>query len=225
MLFFDIGANRGDAVIAGLNRGYKVIALEPAPKVYKDLVANFIYNDNVVPIKMAVSDTDGNEIEFYECVEDGLSTTEKSWLVDSSMPYSGKDYRTIKAITITIDTLVKIYGQPNLIKIDVEGAEWSVFNGMTKYYGPLTFEWTKETIHEHNKQLDYLYKLGYRKYSPQFIEHHLQEPITWYPLSPNSYETLALNNWIEDNQEAWEKENWKVSGLRPTADVGMCWVK
>ena len=34
MLLFDIGANKGDATVSGLKKGYKVIALEPAPRVY-----------------------------------------------------------------------------------------------------------------------------------------------------------------------------------------------
>ena len=54
-VLFDIGANRGDATIVGLEKGYRVIALEPAPRVYKELVSNFIYNTNVIPIKLAVS--------------------------------------------------------------------------------------------------------------------------------------------------------------------------
>jgi len=30
MLLFDVGANRGDAVLAGLAQGYRVVALEVA---------------------------------------------------------------------------------------------------------------------------------------------------------------------------------------------------
>ena len=95
MLLFDIGANRGDATIAGTALGYKVIALEPAPKVFAKLVRNFIYDPNVIPLRLAVSETTGDRIEFYECVEDGLSTTEKTWLTDPDMPYNGKEFRTI----------------------------------------------------------------------------------------------------------------------------------
>lgn len=220
MLLFDIGANRGDAVIAGLNKGYKVIALEPAPRVFKELVSNFIYNPNVIPLKFAVSDSDNSIVEFYECIEDGLSTIERSWLTDDSMPYKGKEYRTIKANTITLDTLVEMYGKPDLIKIDVEGAEWFVFKGMTKYHGMLTFEWTNVTIEEHQAQIDYLKTLGYTKIAPQFIEHHLQEPAEWFDINDQ-----RLDDWIIDNKDKWEKEDWKKSNLRPTADVGMCWLK
>jgi FkbM family methyltransferase len=220
MLMFDIGANRGDAVVAGLNKGYKVIALEPGPRVFKELVSNFIYNQNVIPLKFAVSDSNDQQVEFYECVEDGLSTIESSWLTAPSMPYNGKEYRTIKATTITIDALAKIYGEPDLIKIDVEGAEWFVFKGMTKKYNTLTFEWTDVTIKEHQSQLEYLRKIGYTQVAPQFIVNHLDEPTQWYPLKK-----FKLNDWVIQNKDKWENGGWKESNLRPTADVGMCWIK
>ena len=220
MLMFDIGANRGDAAIVGRQKGYKVIALEPGPIVFKNLVSNFIYDKEMVPLKYAVSDSDYQTIEFYEAIEDGLSTTNKDWLTSESMPYGGKDFRTIKCLTITVDTLAKIYGEPDLIKIDVEGAEWSVFQGMTKKYGTIAFEWTNATIGEHQSQIEYLQKLGYTKIGPQFIEHHLQEPEEWFDIKDQ-----RLDDWVIVNKDKWENGGWKESNLRPTADVGMCWIR
>jgi len=221
MLLFDIGANRGDAVVAGLNKGFtKIVALEPAPIIYAELVKNFIYDSRVKPLKLAASDKDGERIEFYEAKEDGLSTMNKDWLTGTDMPYKGKPYRTIKATTITIDTLVKLYGKPDLIKIDVEGAEWTVFKGMTKPH-PIAFEWTWATIDEHIGQLKYLQSIGFTAFAPQFIEHHLQETNTWLSIS----DPLALPQWIENMSYWWSSEGWKQSGLRPTPDVGMCWVR
>lgn len=220
MILFDVGANRGDAVIAGLNKGYKVIALEPAPRVFKELVSNFIYNENVIPLKFAVSDQDNSIVEFYECVEDGLSTMERSWLTDPSMPYNGKGFRTITANTITLDTLAEKYGKPDLIKIDVEGAEWFVFKGLTQYLGKLAFEWTDVTIGEHQSQLEYLEIFGYTEVAPQFIVNHLDEPTEWFPLRK-----FRLDDWVISHRDAWENKDWKVANLRPTADVGMVWVR
>lgn len=219
MIMFDIGANRGDAVVAGLNKGYKVIAVEPAPKIFSELVKNFIYNKNVVPLKFAVSDSDGKRINFYECVEDGLSTTEESWLTQENMPYKGKEYRTISATTITLDTLASIYGEPDLVKIDVEGAEWSVFRGMTKHHGKIAFEWTDATIEDHRLQLEYLKFIGYKKVAPQFIVNHLEEPEDWYLI-----EDFCLDTWVANNKNKWENGGWKTANLRPTADVGMVWI-
>ena len=217
-LFFDIGANRGDATVVALTLGYDVIAIEPS-QIFAELAKNFIYNPCVKPIKVAVSDKDNERVEFYEAQEDGLSTLNKDWLTSPDMPYNGKPFRIIHANTITIDTLAKIYGEPDLIKIDVEGAEWSVFKGMTRKYKTLTFEWTQATLGEHQKQLEYLSALGYIEVAPQFIEPHLDQPDNWFDIDFN------LIDWRDMNADAWESNGWKKNGLRPTADVGMIWVR
>ena len=218
MLLFDIGANRGDAVVEGLNQGYTVVAVEPS-RIFAQLVKNFIYDPRVTPLRYAVSDTNGQLVEFYEAEEDGLSTLNKDWLTSEKMPYNGKSYKITSASTITIDALVNKYGNPDLIKIDVEGAEWNVFRGMTKAYGVLAFEWTMATLDEHEKQLQYLANLGYTDVAPQFIEHHLQQPSKWFKLLDFNF-----RNWCTLNARDWETEGWKASMLRSTADVGMIWV-
>lgn len=222
MLLFDIGANRGDATVAGLKQGYKVVALEPAPRVFVKLVSNFMYEPNVVPLRLAVGEKVGERLDFYECVEDGLSTLDKDWLTKPDMPYYGKEFRTISVNTCTIDWLVEKYGRPDLIKIDVEGAEWGVLRGMSKNYGKLALEWTQETMSEHNKQLQYLASLGYTEYRLQFIESHLLEPeYEWSKIEKNT----DLEKVRQSKHNWWVFEGWKRSSLRPTSDVGMLWVR
>lgn len=216
----DIGANRGDFTLAALGKGYDVIALEPAPKVFGELVKNFLYNPRVTPLKYAVSGSDYQYIEFYEADEDGLSTINKDWLTDESMPYAGKPFRTIAAQTITIDELARIYGTPDLIKVDVEGGEWQVFKGLSTKMGMIAFEWTQATIDQHQMQLAYLSAGNYTEIAPQFIEHHCEMPNIWYPI-----DRFDLGIWHDENAPLWEAEEWKQSGLRPTADVGMLWVR
>lgn len=221
MRLFDIGANRGDAVSAGLRRGFdEVIAIEPAPRVFLELVRNFIYSPSVKILRFAVSDSTDQTIEFYEAEEDGLSTINIDWLTSDNMPYKNKPYRTIKANTITMDRLVEIYGTPDLTKIDVEGAEWSVFRGMTEYCGMLTFEWTDATLSEHQKQLEYLLDLGYSEVAPQFIVEHLDEPSDWHVLK-----SFDMSEWVRKNAPGWTGGGWRKASLRPTADVGMLWVR
>jgi FkbM family methyltransferase len=220
MLCFDIGANRGDFTLAALTKGYRVVALEPAPRVFSALVSNFIYSPDVTPLRYAVSGSDYETIEFFEADEDGLSTLNLDWLTNESMPYAGKPYRTIRATTITIDTLAKLYGTPDLIKIDVEGAEWHVFKGLSSKMGMIAFEWTWATWTEHLEQLKYLEYGGYTQVAPQFIEHHCQEPEDWYDITQ-----FDLGLWHSRFAEHWENGGWKKSNLRPTADVGMLWVR
>jgi FkbM family methyltransferase len=217
-LLFDIGANRGDATLAGLAQGYDVIAVEPS-RIYGQLVKNFIYNPRVKPIKFAVSDSNDELVEFYEAEEDGLSTLNIDWLTLDTMPYCGKLFRTTHAVTITLDSLVNLYGKPDLIKIDVEGAEWSVFRGLTHKSGMITFEWTQATLATHQEQLHYLSQLGYTQVAPQFIVHHLEQPTEWFDIN------LDLETWRADRANAWETHEWTIAGLRPTSDAGMIWVK
>ena len=220
MLCFDIGANRGDFTLAALAKGYRIIALEPAPRVFGELVQNFIYNPNVIPLKLAASSSNWGRIKFFEADEDGLSTINIDWLTAESMPYAGKPYRECEVSTITLDKLCEVYGMPDLIKIDVEGAEWAVFKGLSSKMGTIAFEWTLATLDEHKDQLTHLYSLGYKSVAPQFIEHHCEEPDAWY-----SIKGFELKAWVLDNSKHWNTKGWKKSNLRPTADVGMLWVQ
>lgn len=224
MLLFDIGANRGEVTDLAFDKGFmKVIACEAAPRIFKHLVSDRIYNRDVVPLRVAVSDKDNQRVSFYEANEDGLSTLNIDWLTADTMPYKGKAYRTIQANTITIDTLVSVYGVPDLIKIDVEGAEWNVLHGITKRYKTISLEWTFATLSEHEEQLDYLYKLGYREFAPQYIVNHLEEPTEWFKLKKSNAKQLLI--WHQETSDDWIDGGWKVAGLRPTADVGMLWVR
>lgn len=221
-LLFDVGANRGDATLAGLNKGYRVIALEPAPRIFAELASNFTYNLNVTPLRLAASDTDNEFLEFYECVEDGLSTLNKDWLTKDGMPYAGKEFRTIQVPTIKLDTLIGKYGLPDLVKVDVEGAETQVFKGLTMKPIELCFEWSDVTLDEHVDQLQRLKRVNkYTEYALQYITHHLEKPLEYRPLS----KAKDLRFWIEETKDAWITNEWKAAGLRPTADVGMLWVR
>jgi FkbM family methyltransferase len=220
MLCFDIGANRGDFTLAALGKGYDVIAIEPAPKVFGDLVKNFIYNPRVTPLRFAVSATDYERVEFYEAEEDGLSTLNQDWLTSDAMPYNGKPFKTIAATTITLDKLALIYGVPDLIKIDVEGAEWHVFKGLSSKMGTIAFEWTDVTIVEHQLQLEYLSHGGYTEVGCQYIVNHCEEPKTWHNIKK-----FDLAKWVERTKTHWTNGDWAEANLRPTADVGMLWVR
>jgi FkbM family methyltransferase len=223
-LFFDVGANKGDAVWAALNlKGFnKVVALEPAPKVFAQLVYNYMNDPRVIPYRLAASSTTGDTVEFYECVEDGLSTLNKEWLTSETSRYNGKEYATIQATTVKLDDLITEFGLPELIKIDVEGGEDLVLAGLTQKPPRLCFEWTLEDVDKHVRQLERLQEVnGYTEYALQYIEHHLEEPSEYRPIST----AKELWQWITATAPDWENGGWKVAGLHPQADAGMIWVR
>lgn len=229
-LFFDIGANRGEATAAALNQGFtKVIALEPAPRMFSLLAQNFLRDPRVVPLKLAVSDVHNQSIEFYECGNgefnqgDGSSTTEISWLTDGISRVTGMPYRTVGATTCTGDWLVEQYGLPDLVKIDVEGGESRVINGLQHKPERLCFEWHFEYLNRHIEDLVKLYNVnGYTEYAVQYITHHLVEPVEYFSLTKgvNPYEV------IDKTKHDWEAGGWlEAGGYNNRADVGMIWVR
>ena len=53
-------------------------------------------------------------------------------------------YKEIICKKTTIDKLIEKYGKPNLIKIDVEGGEYSCILSLTQKVDLLCFEWASE---------------------------------------------------------------------------------
>ena len=65
----------------------------------------------------------------------------------------------------TLDELIKKYGFPNYIKIDVEGFEYEVLKGLSKKVGIISFEFTSEFFKDYEKCINYLISLGYEKFN------------------------------------------------------------
>lgn len=227
---FDIGANRGHATQAALDLGFdKVIALECADRMFPLLSINFLNNEKVIPLKLAVTDKMNEVIEFYECgngefnMGDGSSTTELYWLTDPKSRVSGMQYRTTKANTCTIDWLIKQYGNPELVKIDVEGGEHKILQSMSGHPEKIAFEWHLEFLDDYIQDVKKLANVnGYRWYAPQYITHHLLEPENYMPIE----EIDNIYSWINDTKNSWESGGYLVAGgYNYKADVGMIWVK
>lgn len=117
---FDIGARTGlyTCLAAESDRPETVVAFEPDPEFAEQIRTNLSYNTG--------------SAEVYEYI---LSDSEES------VPFNNTSYEgirpepsteTVRRTTKTIDGLVEagIVPQPNVVKIDVEGAEGAVLAGM-----------------------------------------------------------------------------------------------
>lgn len=120
-LFLDIGANIGSYTILSASEvGAQTISFEPIPATFNILEENIKVNqiEHLVELKNNGVGSENGVIRFTS----GLDT------VNHVASASDKD--TVEVNVVTIDSEVQIT-KPCLIKIDVEGFETEVINGMT----------------------------------------------------------------------------------------------
>ena len=137
-VFFDVGAHHGwDSMWTLPLVGEKglVVSFEPSPANLSVLEWHQKSN-NVSPwmiIPKAVSDIDTDEEVFF-LVDTGDSPMNSLTSGNPGMPLmSGRDIQKISVHTTSLDTFCREVGlRPNLMKIDVEGAELLVLRGAAK---------------------------------------------------------------------------------------------
>ena len=176
-MFFDIGANIGKWSLANVNNCEKIISIEASPNTFSNLINNTSNNQKIIPLNYAVCNSDKEFIEFYNCSADTLSTINKDWLdSEKSRFYKQYKYDIITCKTITIDKLIRDYGIPELIKIDVEGGEFECVSSLTQKVNNVCFEWASETNDITFKCIDYLETLGYTEFAIQFEDNYTYRP-------------------------------------------------
>ncbi|MCW3109757.1 MAG: FkbM family methyltransferase, partial [Segetibacter sp.] len=125
-LFADIGANIGSySILASGVNGAKTIAFEPSLKTFTQLQKNISVNhlgNNITAYNLAL----GSKV-------DKLFFTTALDTVNHVVPvYELEQNNGVEVDVDTLDNIVKDQGTPILIKIDVEGFETEVINGMEK---------------------------------------------------------------------------------------------
>ena len=162
-LFFDVGAHVGDKSKQFLNKKLKVIMIEPLPKCVEQLKLRFKNYQNIKILQKAVGGENGHKTLMINSKVPTLSTMSDHWKKGrfSNQIWDNK----ILVEVITLDELIKTYGLPNYIKIDVEGFELDVLKGLTQKAGIISFEFTSEFLDKAINCLNYLQKIGYDKFN------------------------------------------------------------
>lgn len=127
---FDIGANTGTitGIFAKLvGEDGSVYSFEPNPNNFSLLQSKFANNPNVLICQEALSDENSSHVNFYLDKRQNLSGVASSLYRLEDM--TDNDVEVIKINTVTLDDYFKQGIRPNIIKIDVEGAEPRVIKG------------------------------------------------------------------------------------------------
>jgi len=176
-LLFDIGCNIGLWTDANYKQGVKIVGVEPHPELYQGLLGKFQDNKDIIIVNRAVSDVSDEMIDFY------LASTH--WASTASLEFKQSaihlmTYIDIKARTITIDDLIKEYGEPDYIKIDVERYEPIALRGLTHKTGMIAFEWDNEHLENACECVTRLSSLGYKDFSVYETDTYTYIPTEWY---------------------------------------------
>jgi FkbM family methyltransferase len=146
MLVFDVGANLGNYANLFRQQGARVIAIEPQPFCYRFLNLRFLFIPLVRVIPVGAGSKQGT-IAMTTSTAHTLSSMNPDWIqkVNESNRFHGsqaKWNKTINVPVVTLDSLIEKYGKPDYIKIDVEGFEAQVLQGLSQPLSSISFEYT-----------------------------------------------------------------------------------
>jgi FkbM family methyltransferase len=131
-LCFDIGANVGDKSEALLQIGSRVVAFEPNPLVVPELRARCGAYKEWALVEAALGS--GPRIAILHAQQiHSQSSLAQGW-------ENGKVIASFPVPVVTLDAAIECFGQPDYCKIDVEGWEPEVLNGLTHPLPLVSFE-------------------------------------------------------------------------------------
>ncbi len=163
-LVFDIGANVGNSTKLFKELGAKVVAVEPNPEISSSITA-----DVLVP--KACADVDNKTVRLYLPNRNSmgtlstLATTIKANTQNIYWSQVFTDQRHLEVKTISLDSLIKQYGLPRYIKIDIEGGEETALKGLSQPVVYLSFEVHSWDIESGSRNCQKMLSLGNYKFT------------------------------------------------------------
>ena len=229
-LIFDIGYNKGEFtnVCFQTYPACKVVGVE----ANTSLIYHVPQTPQLTLINKLASNKGGEEKEFFiEPHQDGISTACKEFIENSRFTKGSKYLRPnsanwtlkTKVQTTTIDEMIESYGNPDLIKVDVEGYEYEVLSGLTAKQRKICWEWHEEQFDTLLKTIEHLRNVGYTEFGMigYFDEGNVFDKFTYSELGdPYLAEPNAYYSWAE-----LEEEFSKMVNPQRRVDYGMMWCK
>ncbi|HMM02884.1 MULTISPECIES: FkbM family methyltransferase [unclassified Dysgonomonas] len=169
-LCFDVGANIGNRVEPLLKLGAKVVAIEPQESCYLILEKKFGHKITIVTEGVGAEES---EKDFHISNANTISSFSEDW-IKSVKDGRFKEYnwnKTVKTKITTLDNIIKKFGTPVFIKIDVEGYELEVLKGLSSIIKYISFEYTVpeqttkalnciKRLESLNKSVEFNYSVG-----------------------------------------------------------------
>lgn len=189
-LIFDVGANVGNRVRAFLEIGARVVAVEPQPHCIKILKKSFGSNPKFSLCEQGLASEVGQE-ELHINEVNTISSFSKDWIesVKSTGRFGKLRWNQTRVIEMTtLEHLIELHGEPGFIKVDVEGFELEVIQGLRKAPRCVSFEFTPEYSENTLKCVEHLDALANGK--------------AQFQLSLGESMRFELPNWVSRTEVA-----------------------
>lgn len=168
-LIFDLGLHKGEDSEFYLKKGFRVIAVEASEELCKfseQRLKKYIDTGDLVILNYAIYQSDGEMVTFYKNNTYSVwGTIDINW-VKRNERVETTSFAT-KVPTIKLDTLIKKFGVPYYLKVDIEGMDLLAIKQLKdlpdkpKY---LSIESEKVSRRKLIEECSFLRELGYNKF-------------------------------------------------------------
>jgi FkbM family methyltransferase len=192
-LCFDLGAHVGNRLLVWQSLGASVVGVEPQPACAALLRSWYGRSSQITLVEAAVGARPGQATLFVSPETPTVTTLSQPWIAAVQQAASFAGVRWSDAATVqvtTLDELVRRYGEPAFCKIDVEGYELEVLNGLSRPLPAISFEYIGVARTLAQSCVDRLALLGNYQFNWSNGEQH-----RWQ--SPRWLAAAELTTWLQ----------------------------